>query len=239
MKNVAIIIPAYNEGSNISGLVEKIRFEIGDCEIFIIDDSRNNESELVLKSNKRNKYFHRGKKLGRGSAAIYGLKEALKLSEIEIFIEMDADFSHNPNELKSKINYFFKENLDLLVASRYTKKSRIVNWSKSRSIFSKLSNFLAKKLLKIPVSDYTNGYRFYSRRSVEKIVSKCGKIGDGFIVLSEILVVIDSNNFKIGEKETIFVNRVRGESSVNIKLIIQSLIGLLKLYFLKKKNHGT
>ena len=151
---------------------------------------------------------------------------------------MDADFSHNPNELKEKIEYLKKNKVDMLIASRYTKNSKIMNWSIFRRILSLLSNFLARLLLKIPCTDYTNGFRLYSKRAAEKVVNKCGKIGGGFIVLSEILVVIHSNNFKIDELNTIFVNRKRGESSVGLKLIFSSLLGLIKLYYLKKNKHG-
>ena len=89
------------------------------------------------------KYFHRTNSFGRGSAVIYGLKKAIKLKKI-FFIEMDSDFSHNPNELKRNINIFKRKNLDLLIASRYLDKSKISNWSISRRIFSKLANFLAR-----------------------------------------------------------------------------------------------
>ena len=147
---------------------------------------------------------------------------------------MDADFSRS-KELPRNINFFLENNLDLLIASRYLKKSKIVNWSLSRRIFSKLANFLAKNLLKIKLSDFTNGFRIYSKRSAEKITKVCGNIGDGFIILSEIIVVLNNNNFKIGEIETYFLNRERGKSSVNFKLIIASFLGLLKLRLIKKK----
>ena len=71
----------------------------------------------------------------------------------KIFVEMDADFSHNPNELSTKIEIFSKTNSDLLIASRYLKDSKIINWSIQRRIFSRMSNILARLLLKIPVSD--------------------------------------------------------------------------------------
>ena len=149
---------------------------------------------------------------------------------------MDADFSHNPAELSKNINYFYKNSLDLLIGSRYLKKSKIINWSLSRRIFSFLANYLARNLLKIPISDFTNGYRIYSKNAVKKIIKNCGKVGGGFIMLSEILVELHINNFKIREIESIFVNRARGESSVNLKLILVSLLGLIKLYFNKKKR---
>lgn len=233
MKKIAIIIPAYNEDENIIKLVKKILSIRKDSKIFIIDDSLRKNSDTYLFKNKNIIYLHRGKKMGRGSAVLFGLKKALKFKSFDIFVEMDADFSHNPNELNSKISYFKKKNLDLLIASRYKKNSKIINWSFSRLFFSKISNFLVKKLLKIPTSDYTNGFRFYSRRSVKKIILKCGKIGDGFIVLSEVLLTVHLNNFKIDELKTIFINRVRGESSVNLKLIIKSFYGLIKLYLIK------
>ena len=96
-----------------------------------------------------------------------------------------------------------------------------------------MANFLAKILLNVGVSDYTNGYRIYSRRALKVVISKCGKIGDGFIVLSEFLLQLKLHNFKISETSSIFINRTRGESSVNLRLILQSLFGLLKLYLVK------
>ena len=238
MINIGIIIPTYNEEENIGKLVESIKSIVPNSEIFIVDDSINDLSKRILENKSFVHYFRRGQKLGRGTAVIFGLNEALKNKSIDTFIEMDADFSHNPNELKEKIEYFKKHKIDMLIASRYTKSSKIMNWSVFRRVFSLLSNFLARLLLKIPCTDYTNGFRFYSKRAAMKVVSECGKIGGGFIVLSEILVVMHSNNFKIDELSTIFVNRKRGESSVSLKLIISSLLGLIKLYFLKKKKHG-
>ena len=122
----------------------------------------------------------------------------------------------------------------MLIASRYLKKSKIINWPTSRRILSKLSNLLARFLLSVPISDYTNGFRIYSKRSTKLVSSKCGKIGDGFIVLSEIILQLNFKKYKISETDSIFVNRIRGESSVNSKLFIQSLIGLLNLYLIKK-----
>ena len=238
MNNIGIIIPTYNEEENIGKLVESIKSFVPNSEIFVVDDSINDFSRAILKNKSLVHFFHRGRKLGRGTAVIFGLNEALKKKSFDIFIEMDADFSHNPNELKEKIDYFKKNQIDMLIASRYTKNSKIMNWSIFRRIFSLLSNFLARLLLKIPCTDYTNGFRFYSKRAAEKVVNECGKIGEGFIVLSEILVVMHSNNFKIDELSTTFVNRKRGESSVSLKLIISSLLGLIKLYFLKKNKHG-
>lgn len=237
MISINIIIPTFNEDENIISLLKDIKKNIPTASISIVDDSKNNNMKKILKKNnfdKKIKYFHRINSRGRGSAVLYGFKQLLKKKSNQIFIEMDADFSHKPSELKKNIRLFKKKKFDLLIASRYLPKSRIVNWPLSRKIFSKLSNILAKAILNIDVKDYTNGFRIYSKKATYLITKKCGKIGDGFIVLSEILLVLNINKFKIHEVSTVFVNRKRGESSVNLRLVLQSFIGLIKLFLIKK-----
>tara|TARA_B100000767_G_C19705033_1_gene510136 strand:+ start:485 stop:1204 length:720 start_codon:yes stop_codon:yes gene_type:complete len=237
MSEINIIIPTYNEEDNIINLIKDIFKYVPKSIITIVDDSKNNLIlSLIKKENFKTKvnYFHRKNSRGRGSAVLFGFKKVIKNNVKQTFIEMDADFSHKPSELRKNIKKFNKNKNDLLIASRYLPKSKILNWSFSRRIFSKLSNILAKKILKINVSDYTNGFRIYSKEAINLIIKKCGKIGDGFIVLSEILLIIDLNNLKINEVSSTFINRKRGESSVNIKLIMQSLYGLIKLYFIRR-----
>jgi len=236
MSNINIVIPTYNEDENILALIKEIRKYVPNATICIIDDSKIDTINKILKKNNiRNiVYFHRKNKRGRGSAVIFGFKKLFKKKNNQIFIEMDADFSHRPSELKKNIKLFKKNKCDLLIASRYLKKSKILNWSISRKILSKISNVLVKLILKINITDFTNGFRIYSNNSVYLIINKCGRIGDGFIVLSEILMVIYINNLRINETYTTFINRVRGESSVNIKLILHSFVGLLKLFSIKK-----
>jgi len=237
MPEINIIIPTFNEENNIVKLLKAITKKLPNSKITIVDDSKINKIELILYKEKfktKINYIHRKNSRGRGSAVLFGFKKRLKKNSNQIFIEMDADFSHNPSELIRNIKLFKKMKSDLLIASRYLPKSKIFNWTFSRRIFSKLSNILAKFILKIEVTDYTNGFRIYSKEATKLIVKKCGRIGDGFIVLSEILLILNINSFKINEVSSIFVNRIRGESSVNLKLIIQSFMGLIKLFFIKK-----
>ncbi len=238
LKSIGIVIPAYNEKDNILRLILAIKKEL-DCIIIVVDDSPNKETQKILLKNKiKNlKYFNRGKKSGRGSAVLYGFNKILKIKKkINCIIEMDADLSHSPKELKRNISYFYENSIDLLIGSRYLKKSKIINWPISRKILSKLSNTLARILLGVPVHDYTNGFRFYSRSAAQTIVRKCNKTGGGFIILSEIILVLWKKDYKISEIHTIFRNRIRGESSVTIKLILESLLGLIKLYLIKKSS---
>lgn len=233
--NIVIIIPTFKEDDNIKILIDRINNQLKRVYIIIVDDSPENNIKNIIKEFDNCKYIYRGKKLGRGSAVILGMKEALKNFKECTIIEMDADLSHDPDELKNKLKIFNENNCDLLISSRYMNDSKILNWSYKRKIFSFLSNKLAKFLLKVPITDYTNGYRVYSSKAVKHVTENCGKIGDGFIILSEILVELHYNKFNLLEIPTVFKNRIRGESSVNLKEIIHSLFGLFKIYKLKKK----
>jgi dolichol-phosphate mannosyltransferase len=226
--SIGVIIPCYNEEQNIFKLIKQLKNKIReDYKIIVIDDS---EKDLKITSNKVI-YIHRKKKLGRGSAVLLGLKILLNEKKIKYFIEMDADFSHRPNEITKNIKYFKKKNIDLLISSRYLKKSKILNWPMSRKILSKLSNMLIKFLLKVPVNDFSNGFRIYSRKAASIIIKNCGKKDSNFIILSEIILLIYYNNLKISEVKTIFKNRVRGESSVNFILILKSLYNLFHIFY--------
>ena len=230
--SIGIVIPCYNEEKNILKLIKQLKNKIKkDHKIVIIDDSKNN---LKIKI-KKVLYIHRKKKLGRGSAVLVGLKTLLYKKKIKYFIEMDADFSHSPNEINSNLKFFNKKKLDLLISSRYLKKSKILNWPITRRILSRLSNILIRFLLRIPINDFSNGFRIYSRRAVNKVIQKCGKTDSNFIILSEIIMFLYYSNFKILETKTTFRNRVRGESSVNLCLILKSLYNLFQIFYLNKK----
>ncbi len=232
--SLAIIIPCYKESENIKKLIDSILLFLKNPKIIIVDDSPDNSTEKILKNFNNVIYIYRGKKLGRGSAVLHGMKNIITDKEVDKIIEMDADLSHNPEEIVENMKKFTNENLDLLISSRYLSKSKIINWSLKRKIFSFLSNKLAKVTLRVPITDYTNGFRIYSRKSVEQIVENCGKIGDGFIILSEILVELHFNKFKIAETHSTFKNRVRGTSSVTLQEILSAFFGLFKILAKKR-----
>ena len=234
-KSIAICIPTYNESDNIEKLIHSILKVVKDPIIVIVDDSLNKDIETKIKDFKEVHYIYRGKKLGRGSAVLEGMKIIVEHDNFSKIIEMDADLSHDSNEIPNNLKMFDEKKLDLLVSSRYLPESKILDWSIQRRTFSKLANLLAKIVLRVPVTDYTNGFRIYSKRSAKQVVRNCGKIGDGFIILSEILVELYFNNFKVDEVPSVFRNRTRGESSVNSKEILSAFFGLFKILFKKIK----
>ena len=233
---IGFVLPCYNEYENLFILIKQIKKIFKNYFIVVIDDSSSDIIKDKIKKSKNIKYFKRKKKSGRGSAVLFGMNKILKEKKVSLIIEMDTDLSSHPKELPQNIKLFLKRKLDLLVMSRYKKKSKIINWPLRRRVFSFLSNKLARFLLQVNISDYTMGYRIYSKQAVKHVVKNCGKIGTGFIVLSEILAELNSNNYKIEDVDTVFINREKGESSVNFKLIMDSLIGIFKIYFLQKKR---
>jgi len=237
MREINIIIPTFNEKKNIQRLIENLKKEIPRARITIVDDTLDDDIGKIIIKNKYSRvfYHHRKNSRGRGSAVLFGLRKNFNKKKDNIYIEMDADFSHRPKELKKNLDLFKIKKYDLLISSRYLKKSKILNWPITRKIFSKLSNILAQIILRVNVSDYTNGFRIYSSNAVNIILKKCGNIGDGFIILSEILLALKINNLRIGETHSIFINRVRGESNVNFNLILNSLIGLIKLFIIRSR----
>ena len=124
---IGIIIPTFREKENILKLSKKLIRLHPNCKIFIVDDTKEYNLEKYFVNKKKIIYIYRKNKKGRGSAVIEGFKKAFSIKKIKIFVEMDADFSHKPEELKNNIIKFKKMNLDLLIASRYLKNSKIYN----------------------------------------------------------------------------------------------------------------
>ena len=229
-----IIIPTFNEKNNIGVLLEKIFKLSNNIKIIIVDDYLIKILKKLYASIKMFTIYIEIKK-AEEDRVIVGMNYALENFSCRYLIEMDADLSHEPNEIISNLNFFLNEDMDLLISSRYLKKSKIINWPPQRKLLSFLANNLAKSILKVPISDYTNGFRIYSNKAAKHVTANCGEVGDGFIILSEILVQLYYNNFKVNEVESTFVNRTRGESSVTFKEIFKSLTGLFKIYKLKNK----
>ena len=133
---IAIIIPAFKESGNIEKLIFSILKILENPLIIIIDDSPDRKTQEKIKTFNNIRYIYRGKKLGRGSAVIEGMKNLVNEKEINKIIEMDAALSHDPSDIQNNLKIFEKENLDLLISSRYLKDSKITNWSLKRRIFS-------------------------------------------------------------------------------------------------------
>ena len=229
MNNLLIIIPAYNEGKNLIELLKKIRSENENWSIIIVDDSESLETNKLIENYKEKKiyYIKRDLKMGRGSAVRFGF-EYSKKNKFDYVLEMDADLSHNPFEIKLLLNKLISKKHDLVIGSRYLKNSKIIGWPIKRRIFSKLSNFLAKCLFGFGLTDYTNGFRVYNADAINELI-KYPIENKGFMYLTETFTILKKKNFKISEQATVFINRKKGSSTLRLSEILRSLVGIIKL----------
>lgn len=234
MRNIAIIIPSFNERNNISILIKKLIKLVPNSIIFIVDDnSPDKTGEVVQKlarKNKRIKLIKRGGKGGRGGAVLAGFREAFKNTETENFIEMDADLSHSPEEINSLIKNSKKNTI--IIGSRYIKGSKILNWPLYRRVLSKFANFYIRIILGIRVNDFTNGFRSYPRNSVQALIQ--AKVDNkGFIALSEMAYILHLKGFKFLEIPTTFKDRESGKSNATALEVLKSLIAVVRIRTLK------
>lgn len=231
---ITIVIPAYNESQNLKILVKNIFGNLNTAGVIIVDDSTlEKEKEELRKISQKYpagsvKIIFRGQKSGRGSAVMDGLKASLKDKETKYFFEMDADLSHDPKELKLFLDK--KNKADMIIGSRYLNTSHIVKWPWWRVLQSRIINKILNVWLGLKITDYTDGYRLYSRKAVEYLCQLTLK-EKGFIALSEIAFRLKKKGFKISEVPISFTDRTFGKSNANIKELLNSLAGAVRIRF--------
>ncbi len=239
-KDIAVVIPSYNEVKNLSILIKGINKKLPLSKIVIVDDSRPEENEKlkkIVKGKKNIILISRLKKIGRGSAVLDGFREALKNKNIEYVFEMDSDLAHDPWEMERFIKKKNSEDFALIIGSRYLPGGRIINIAASRTIMSRVINKFLYYWLGIHLSDHTSGFRLYNRRAVE-FLFKTKLRSKGFITLSETAYKLHLAGFKIGEVPITWNYRIYGKSTVNAKELFKSLsfVIIMKLeYFLKSR----
>lgn len=228
---LAIVIPTFNESENILSLIKSVRNNIskGDKIIIVDDNSPDKTGKIAGELARKTKdlhVLHRKGKNGRGSAVLDGFRFAKKFGPT-LYIEMDADFSHKPEDIKRLVKEINK-GFDVVIGSRYLKGSRIENWPPQRKIFSKIANAFAKSILNVPISDYTNGYRIYSEKASHFLL-KQKLFSKGYILLSETAYKLKKENFSFGEISIVFVNRKRGQSNTDFSEIKNAFFGIIKI----------
>lgn len=234
-KVLAVIVPTFNEAENIIKLTRAIRKNINlEDKIIIVDDnSPDGTSQIVKNFARQAKNIHlvsRKNKRGRGSAVIDGFIYAARFSP-DYFIEMDADFSHKPEDIPRLI-LAIQNGKDVVIGSRYLKKSEIINWPIKRRIFSGFANFYTKLVLQVPIADYTNGFRIYSKQAVKFLLSQ-KLFSPGYILLSETAYKLKKAGFTFGEIPIVFINRKRGSSNLNFAEIKNAFLGVWQIRFTK------
>jgi len=231
-KKVAIIIPVYNEGNNLQLLIPDIFKFNKKVIIVVVDDNSSDNTYLVVSGLRKNDsriiYLHRKSKLGRGSAVIFGFKYAYTKTDSSVFIEMDADLSHNPREISGLCS--LTNNHTVSLASRYIPGSKVTGISQSRRIVSKIVNGFETILFHLPLHDYTNGFRAYPRNAIKLLITHKYR-SNGFAAIAESAYFLHKKGFVFSEQKTFFVNRTIGGSKVDIHELYVSVRDLLRVRF--------
>ena len=224
-----VVIPTYNEIDNIEDFVNQI-IKIN-VDILIVDDnSPDGTGDLVQKLSENLSQVNllkRSGKLGLGSAYRDGFKWGLN-EGYKYLIEMDADFSHDPDDLPRLLYTCSKHGADACVGSRYVPGGRIINWPKSRYWLSYYASLYVRFVLNINIKDTTAGFICYKREVLEKInLDNIWFIGYAFQIEMKYSAI--KHGFNVKEIPIHFKDRELGQSKMNIKIFREAFIGVLKL----------
>lgn len=225
-----VIIPTYNEKENISKIITAVFSLNQDFHVLVVDDSSpDGTAEIVknLQSEFSNELFLtiRKTKDGLGKAYLHGFAWALENGYDYIF-EMDADFSHNPNDLPKLYEAALEG--DMSVGSRYCKGVNVVNWPMSRILLSYFASKYVRFILGIPVFDTTAGFVCFSKKVLQTIdLQNIKMTGYGFQV--EMKYRAYKKGFSINEVPIIFTDRTHGESKMNGGIIKEAVFGVISL----------
>ncbi len=214
MSKICVVVPTYNEAQNLPKLIAQTERALQglDFEVMIVDDSSpDGTAKIAEKLNRiygNVKISVRAKKSGLGSALIAGLKAGLSNEDVECLVTLDADFSHDPNEIPRLLRA--AKLADLVQGSRYIQNGTVVNWGFKRRLVSFVANFICRLLLRTSIRDCTGNFRVYSRKCAETIVNSTASGGFEWVV--EAMVVANKSGFKVKEIPITFIDRKQGKT---------------------------
>ena len=232
MKNL-VIIPTYNEKENIEAIITAVMELPIEYHVLVIDDGSPDGTAAIVKELMANTYagklhlVERSGKLGLGTAYIAGFKWAIE-HQYDYIFEMDADFSHNPQDLLKLYDACANQGADVAIGSRYVSGVNVVNWPMGRVLMSYFASKYVRFVLGMNVHDTTAGFVCYRREVLETI--ELDKIRfKGYAFQIEMKFTAFKCGFKIQEVPIIFVNRVLGTSKMSGGIFSEALLGVVKL----------
>jgi dolichol-phosphate mannosyltransferase len=245
MKDSLVLIPTYNEKENIGNMIRKV-FQISDYHLLIIDDNSPDGTQNIVKDLQKEYperlfILERPGKMGLGTAYISGFKWAIKEGYNYIF-EMDADFSHNPEDLL-RLHKCCVEGADLAIGSRYKSGVNVVNWPMGRVMMSYFASAYVRFVTGLPVCDTTAGFKCYKRKVLETIDLDKVKF-KGYAFQIEMKFTTWKIGFKIEEVPIIFTDRKEGRSKMSGGIFNEAFWGVIKLKIMSwfktypKLNHA-
>ena len=232
MHQALVIIPTYNEIENITNILEKVMSYPDNFDVLVIDDnSPDGTAEAVetLMGKYPERIFleKRAGKLGLGTAYIHGFKWALE-RDYGYIIEMDADFSHNPDDLTRLYHNCKDKGFDVTIGSRYITGVNVVNWPMGRVLMSYFASAYVRMMTGMPLRDATAGFVCYRRRVLESIQLDNIEF-KGYAFQIEMKFKAHKKGFKISEIPIIFINRRLGTSKMSGSIFGEAMFGVIKL----------
>jgi dolichol-phosphate mannosyltransferase len=218
-----VVIPTYNESSNISRLVSEIFQLIQGIHVLIVDDSSPDGTSEIIKNLRRERpnlhLLQRAGPRSFGKSYIDGMRLALQMGA-ELIVQMDADYSHNPRYLYTFLEKI--ENCDLLIGSRYTNGVSVVNWPIRRLMLSLGANTYIRWITRMNINDATSGYRCWRHNTLASIDFDAVK-ADGYAFQIEMLYQAFRLGFRLQETNIIFIDRSSGTSKISRKMVREAI----------------
>ncbi|MCJ8164860.1 polyprenol monophosphomannose synthase [Pontibacter sp. E15-1] len=232
MKDSLVIIPTYNERENIRAIINRVMELTHPFDLLVIDDgSPDGTAEIVrdLQLSYPNRLYleTRQGKLGLGTAYIHGFHYALRHTYEYIF-EMDADFSHNPNDLLQLYRACAIDGYDVAIGSRYIQGVNVVNWPMSRVLMSYFASAYVRLVTGMPIADTTAGFKCYRRKVLQTIqLDRIRFVGYAFQIEMKFLAY--KFGFKIKEVPIIFTDRTKGVSKMSSGIFKEAVLGVMQM----------
>jgi dolichol-phosphate mannosyltransferase len=239
MNDGIVIIPTYNEIENIETIVRAVFSLHKAFDVLIVDDNSPDHTAdkvIALQAEFKDRLHleKRAKKSGLGTAYVHGFQWALARHYQYIF-EMDADFSHNPNDLEQLYNACHFGEADVAIGSRYVTGVNVVNWPLSRVLMSYFASVYVKMITGMKIHDATAGFICYKRIVLEQIkIDKIKFIGYAFQIEMKYRAYV--NKFRIVEVPIIFTDRTKGQSKMSNAIIKEAVFGVISLRIRKFFN---
>ena len=220
---VLVIIPTYNEAENVQPIVKRVRAAVPDADVLVADDNSPDGTgklaDELAGTDEQVHVLHRQGKEGLGAAYLAGFQWGID-HDYDVLVEMDADGSHQPEELPRLLTAL--KGADLVLGSRWIPGGRVVNWPKSREILSRGGSTYSRLMLDVPIRDVTGGYRAFRRQTLEGL--GMGDVASaGYCFQVDLAWRAVKAGFHVVEVPITFVERERGDSKMSRNIVVEAL----------------
>lgn len=232
MADSVVIIPTYNEKENIEAIIRKVFSLEKEFHLLIVEDNSPDGTADIVKDLMKEfegklHIEERPGKQGLGTAYIHGFKWALK-NQYDFIFEMDADFSHNPEDLPRLYDACAKDGADMSIGSRYISGVNVVNWPIGRVLMSYFASRYVQIVTGLKIKDTTAGFKCYTRKVLENIsLDEIGFTGYAFQI--EMKFMASKMGFHIVEVPIVFTDRTQGESKMNMSIFREAIFGVISM----------